>query len=277
MTTRPGSPPTDTTPPPEHGAQPASAAEFDVPPERRPRHIAVIMDGNGRWAQQRGLPRLAGHRAGAKAVQAVIETCAELGVQALTLFSFSTENWKRPAEEVDGLMRLYLEYLSKETQELTQHGIRFRQIGRRSGLPDFVLEAVEATERATAHCTSMDLVIALNYGSRDEIVDAMRSIAQDVRFRALDPADIDEALISSRLYTSGLPDPDLLIRTAGERRLSNYLLWQISYAEIYVSPVCWPDFSADHLRDALRDFAARERRFGGLGTASQTRSVHGGE
>jgi len=242
----------------------ADVPAFEVPPERRPKHIAVIMDGNGRWAQQQGLPRLAGHRAGAKAVQATIEACVQLGVGALTLFSFSSENWKRPPDEIDGLMKLYLEYLSRESEELTKHGIRFRQIGRRSGLPDSVLKAVEATERATAHCSSLELVIALNYGSRDEIVDAVRSIARDVRAARIDPADIDEHLISSRLYTAGLPDPDLLIRTAGERRLSNYLLWQISYAEIHVSPVCWPDFTGDHLRDAIRDFASRERRFGGL-------------
>jgi len=258
MTARPLTTDSHTTPAAE--ARP----EFDVPAPRRPRHIAVIMDGNGRWAQQRNLPRLAGHKAGAKAVQATIEECAHLGISALTLFSFSTENWKRPPDEVDGLMQLYIEYLSRDARELTKHGIRFRQIGRREGLPDSVLSAVEATERATAQCDRLDLVIALNYGSRDEITDAMRSIAEDVRAGTIKPEAIDAALISSRLYTKDLPDPDLLIRTAGERRLSNYLLWQISYAEIHVSPVCWPDFTAEHLRDAIRDFASRERRFGGL-------------
>jgi undecaprenyl diphosphate synthase len=236
----------------------------DVPPDRRPRHIAIIMDGNGRWAIERKLPRIAGHRAGARSVREIVMESGRLGINTLTLYSFSTENWKRPTTEVDALMALYLEYLGKERQELIDNNVRFVQIGRREGLPDSVLAAVDESIAATAHCTGLNLVLALNYSSRAEITDAVQAIAEDVKAGRLQPRDISEATISQRLYTAGLPDPDLLIRTAGEMRVSNYLLWQISYAEIHVSDVFWPEFTKAHLHAAIRDYASRNRRFGAL-------------
>jgi undecaprenyl diphosphate synthase len=238
--------------------------ELDVPSERRPRHIAVIMDGNGRWARERNQPRIEGHRAGARAVRDVVTECGRLGIEALTLYSFSSENWKRPPEEIGALMSLYLEYLGRERQELIDNNVRFMQIGRRDRLPESVLQEAADTEQATANCTGLRLVLALNYGSRAEITDAVRAIADEVRRGELEPGQIDERIISDHLYTAGLPDPDLLIRTAGEYRISNYLLWQISYAELYVTDVQWPDFSIDQLHMAIRDFARRRRRFGAL-------------
>ncbi len=236
----------------------------DIPVERRPRHVAVIMDGNGRWALKRNQPRIAGHRAGAKAVRDVIIECSRLGLEALTLYSFSMENWKRPADEVGALMNLYLEYLIKERDELVAHDVRFMQLGRREGLPESVLAEVDETTRATADCNGLTLCVALNYSSRMEITDAVREIAREVRDGELDLEHIAEDTISNRLYTAGVPDPDLLIRTAGEQRISNYLLWQISYAEIYVTDVFWPDFRPTNLHQAIRDYAGRQRRFGGL-------------
>jgi undecaprenyl diphosphate synthase len=246
-------------------AQPGALA--DIGRERRPRHIAIIMDGNGRWARERDLPRIAGHRAGARGVRDVVTECARLGIKALTLYSFSLENWKRPQDEITGLMSLYLEYLGKERQELLDNNIRFMQLGRRQGLPTSVLAAVDDTIAATAHCTGLTLALALNYGSRAEITDAVRAIARRVQRGELTPEQIDENTISDHLYTAGppaLPDPDLLIRTAGEMRVSNYLLWQISYAEIHVTPRYWPDFGVDDLHAAIRDYAARNRRFGAV-------------
>ena len=222
------------------------------------------MDGNGRWAQKRNQPRIAGHRAGAKAVRDIIIECARLELDALTLYSFSMENWKRPAEEVGALMDLYLQYLVKERRELVEHNIRFVQLGRRQGLPQSVLDEVDQTAAATSHCNGLTLCVALNYSSRTEITDALRAIVDDVLAGRIDHADIDEDMISRNLYTAGLPDPDLLIRTAGELRISNYLLWQISYAEMYVTDVYWPDFSVQSLHDAIREYARRKRRFGGL-------------
>ncbi len=241
-------------------AQPA----LDVPPERLPRHIAIIMDGNGRWARERNQPRIAGHRAGAKAVRDVVIECDRLGIKYLTLYSFSMENWKRPAEEVGALMGLYLEYLGKERQELLDHNIRFVQIGRRAGLPPAVLQEVDDTVAATAHCTGLTLALALNYSSRTEITDAVRAIVAEAVAGRIAPQEIGEETISEHLYTAGLPDPDLLIRTAGELRVSNYLLWQISYAEIHVTDVYWPDFRVEDVHAALRDYASRCRRFGGV-------------
>ncbi len=243
---------------------PVAEATFDIPPDRRPRHIAVIMDGNGRWAQKRNQPRIAGHRAGAKAVRDIIIECARLELDALTLYSFSLENWKRPADEVGALMDLYLQYLVKERRELVEHNIRFVQLGRREGLPQSVLDEVDQTAAATSHCNGLTLCVALNYSSRTEITDALRAIVQEVMAGRIDPADIDEDMISQNLYTAGLPDPDLLIRTAGELRISNYLLWQISYAELYVTDVYWPDFRVENLHHAIREYARRKRRFGGL-------------
>lgn len=235
-----------------------------VPPSRIPRHIAVIMDGNGRWAQQRGLPRAAGHQAGARAARDFVEHAGLCGVEAVTLFSFSSENWKRPRDEIDALMALYLHSIRAERASLIENNIRFRQIGRRDGLPPEVLAAIEDAERATRDNTGCTLCLAVNYGSRAEIVDAARSLARDAAAGTLDPERIDEGLLASRLNTAGLPDPDLLIRTAGEMRVSNYLLWQISYAELHVTQKFWPDFGPADLVHAIRDYAGRSRRFGGL-------------
>lgn len=244
-------------------ADPRSALPA-VPPSRIPRHIAIIMDGNGRWAARRGLDRSAGHRAGAKAVQAAIEACNELGVEVLTLYSFSVENWKRPRDEIDALMRLYLEYMAAERHRLVEHNMRFMQIGRRDGLPPEVLEALRQTLDATKDCTGPILNLAVNYGSRAEIADAAREIARKAARGEIDPERVDEEMFESHLGTAGLPDPDLLIRTAGEMRVSNYLLWQISYAELHVTQTLWPDFDRSAMLDAVRDFASRTRRFGGL-------------
>jgi undecaprenyl diphosphate synthase len=244
--------------------QPINSPILGVPPERLPRHVAIIMDGNGRWARQQGLPRFAGHRAGAKTVRLMVEECARLGLQQLTLYSFSTENWNRPAEEVAMLMDLYVEYMRSQRQLLIDNNIQFVQIGRRDGLPGKVLEELENTLEATKQNTGMTLCLAINYGSRTEIVDAVRKIAEEVRAAKLSPEQVTEGAISDRLYTAGMPDPDLLIRTAGEMRVSNYLLWQISYAEFYVTEVFWPEFSIEELYKALRDFAGRNRRFGGI-------------
>ncbi len=247
------------------------APYLDVPPERRPRHIAVIMDGNGRWAQARRKPRIDGHRAGANAVRELVTDCGRIGIETLTLFSFSSENWKRPADEINALMTLYLEYLLKNRDELIENNVRFRRIGARTGLPASVLEATAEAEEATRTCGGLTLVLALNYGSRGEITDAARAIARRVRDGHLTVEEIDEQTIADHLYTAGLPDPDLLIRTAGEFRISNYLLWQISYAELYVTDVCWPDFTVDELHRAIREFARRRRRFGALEEAETVR------
>ncbi len=236
----------------------------DVHPSRLPRHVAFIMDGNGRWAESRGLPRSAGHRGGAGAVRAVVEGCGMLGIECVTLYSFSMENWRRPREEVDALMELCVLYCEGERDALAAENIRFRAIGRRGGLPRDVARAIDSVERATAACTGPVLCLAMNYGSRAEIVDAARSLAADAAAGRLDPAAIDEAMFESRLYTRGLRDPDLLVRTAGERRISNYLLWQLSYAEIHVTPTLWPDFGTQDLHAAVRDYAGRVRRFGAV-------------
>ncbi len=220
------------------------------------------MDGNGRWARSKGFPRIFGHRNGASAVRRTVETCGKLGVEALTLYSFSSENWKRPKHEIDALMELCALYCDNEREELVRENIRLIAIGRWQDLP--AADAIERAVQATSRCTGPTLCLALNYGSRDEILRAVRSIARDARDGRLDPEAIDETLFASRLDTAGLPDPDLLIRTAGERRLSNYLLWQLSYAEIHVTDVLWPDFDRDALLAAVRDYASRERRFGGL-------------
>ncbi len=229
-----------------------------------PRHLAVIMDGNGRWANRQGLPRLAGHQAGAATVDRVTEECARLGLEALTLYSFSSENWKRPAAEIDGLMQLCEQHLIEQRERMIRNNIRFRRIGRRDGLPASVLDAADATTEATADCSGMTLCLALNYGSRAEIVDTTRSLVQDAMEGRLDPAAIDESIVSARLDTGGLPDPDLLLRTAGESRLSNFLLWQVSYAEIVVTDVEWPNFQVEDLHAAFRTFSGRVRRFGGV-------------
>ena len=240
----------------------AARQRLGLPPECIPRSVAIIMDGNGRWARQRGLPRTAGHAAGAETVRKVVTEAAHLGLGALSLYSFSTENWRRPAEEVNALMELYARYLASERETMPAHNVRFRHIGRRDGLPAAVVREIDAATEATADCTGMYLCLALNYGSRYEILDAVRRIARRVAAGGLGPDDIDESLISDMLDTTGVPDPDLLIRTSGELRLSNFLLWQLSYAEFHVSDVYWPDFSEEEFRNALRTYASRCRRFG---------------
>jgi undecaprenyl diphosphate synthase len=240
-----------------------------IPEDRIPRHIAVIMDGNGRWAVRRGLERIRGHQQGAKAVKSIVTECAKLrcergGPDYLTLYSFSLENWKRPLDEVGFLMQMYIEYLRQERATMMENNIRFAQIGRLENLPEPVLDEVNITLEQTKANTGLTLVLALNYSSRAEITDAVRLIADKVKAGELLPADIDECTISEHLYTAGMPDPDLLIRTAGEMRVSNYLLWQISYAELYVSDVLWPDFGAVDLHNAICSFASRNRRFGAL-------------
>ena len=229
-----------------------------------PEHVAIIMDGNGRWATGRGLERSDGHSAGVEAVRPIVTRAAELGLTALTLYSFSTENWARSQGEIDHLMRLCAAYLVSERELFMDNGVRLRPIGRRAGLPADVLETLDETVALTAGNAGMTLCLALNYGSRAEIVDGVRALARRVAAGELAPDDIDESAVSESLYTAGLPDPDLLIRTAGEMRLSNYLLWQLSYAELYVADCCWPDFSPAELDRALAAFGGRTRRFGGV-------------
>jgi undecaprenyl diphosphate synthase len=233
-------------------------------PERLPRHVAIIMDGNGRWARLRGSPRIEGHRRGVQSVRTVIETCARLQLEQLTLYCFSSENWKRPQLELDLLMSLLQQYVVAERKEIMRQNLRFCTIGRTDRISPRVMAEVETTIQLSRANGGMKLCLALDYGARAELVDACRAIAREVAEAGLDPAAITEQTISDHLYTAGMSDPDLVIRTAGEMRISNFLLWQISYAELWVTETLWPDFRADHLLDALRDFAARERRFGGL-------------
>ena len=236
--------------------------------DRLPQHIAVIMDGNGRWAQRRHLPRVSGHSAGVQSARTVIETCARLGIPALTLYAFSMENWRRPKAEIDFLMRLLREYLRKELPVIHSNNIRLLVIGRSDQLPAEVLADVENAMEQTARNTGMKLTVALNYGGRAELVDAFNRILDRVRHNGLASARVDEEMISRHLYTAGLPDPDLLIRTSGEMRISNFLLWQIAYAEIYVTETLWPDFTRAQLYEALLEFQKRERRYGGLAESS---------
>jgi undecaprenyl diphosphate synthase len=233
-------------------------------PSRLPAHLAIIMDGNGRWAQRRHLPRIAGHRMGVKTSRVIIETCSRLHIPCLTLYAFSVENWRRPQAEVEFLMRLLREYLKREMPTMQKNNIRLIFIGRSDNLPESVQADMQEGMRLTAANTGMRLVLAINYGARAEIVDAFNTIFKAARenpdFR------VDEQCISQHLYTAGLPDPDLLVRTSGEMRVSNFLLWQIAYAEMYVTDVLWPDFSRTCLLEALVDYQKRERRYGGLGT-----------
>ena len=229
-----------------------------------PRHVAIIMDGNGRWAKQHHLPRLSGHEAGRKSVKQVVQAAMDHGVKYLTLYAFSVENWQRPREEVQGLMGLLRGVIREELNEMGKEGIRLRTIGRKQDLPDAVREELEAAIEKTKNNNRLDLILALSYGSRVEITEAVQSIAREVKAGSLDPEKIKEETVSSHLYTKDIPDPDLLIRTSGEMRVSNFLLWQISYAEIHVTPVLWPDFGKKEFGEALVDYARRERRFGGL-------------
>jgi undecaprenyl diphosphate synthase len=239
----------------------ALLAEFDV--ERTPNHVAIIMDGNGRWAAKRGLPRIAGHSAGAKAVREMIASAIELGISYLTIYSFSSENWNRPADEVSGLMSLFVEVLERELGNLERMNVRVVVIGAMDALPPATSAAFGRVVDRTADNSGLTLVVALNYGARSEIAQAARSIARDVAAGDLDPESVDETLFASRLYTTGIPDPDLLIRTSGELRLSNFLLWQIAYSELWVTATLWPDFGRTDLLRAVVEYQKRERRFGG--------------
>ena len=242
-----------------------------------PRHIAIIMDGNGRWAKRRHMPRVAGHRAGVAAVRSTVETAARIHIPALTLYAFSEENWKkRPKSEVDFLMRLLSRYLKAEVPTLNKNNIRLEYIGRQHELPDDVQERMAWAREATSRNGGMVLTLALNYSARTELVDAFRSIVDAAaRNGGLDHLDIDEDAVSRNLYTRHLPDPDLVVRTSGEMRLSNFLLWQLAYAEIYVTPTLWPEFRGVHLLEGIAEYQKRERRYGGLaGNAANGHSAH---
>lgn len=242
----------------------AEVADLGLTPGRLPRHVAFIMDGNGRWALGRGLPRIEGHREGARAARMVIEESARLGLEQVTLFCLSSENWKRPADELRMLLALLEEYLVRERPEVRSRRLRFAMIGRRDGLPEGIIRELDATAEAARDNDGMRLCLAINYGSRGEIADAARGIARDAAAGRLDPERVDEQELARRLDTAGMPDPDLVIRTAGEMRLSNFLLWQFSYSELHVTAKCWPDFDREEYFRALRDFAGRDRRYGGL-------------
>ena len=229
-----------------------------------PEHIAIIMDGNGRWATERGMPRVFGHREGVRSVREVTTECARMGVKSLTLYAFSEENWKRPGQEVKYLMRLLRVFMRRERKTLMDNGVRLRCIGRLDRLPAAALGALRETEVLTAGNDGLLLRLALSYGSRAEMADAVRRIAEEARAGTLDPATIDEETLRAYLYDPTTPDPDLVIRTAGEMRVSNFLLWQLSYAELYVTPACWPEFRRDQLLSAMQEFASRRRKFGGL-------------
>ena len=233
-------------------------AEVAAPPQ----HVAIIMDGNRRWARSRGMPPTYGHRRGAEAVRRAVEACAKEGIRYLTLFAFSSENWRRPASEVGDLMDLLRVYFRRELNDLCRNGIQLRVIGDRAGLPDDIRELIDETEALSCDNQRVIVVMALNYGSRREITEAARRLAAEAHAGRLDPALIDEQLFGQCLSTAGIPDPDLLIRTSGEQRISNFLLWQLAYTELVFLPLSWPDFSEDHLRDALREFHRRERRYG---------------
>jgi undecaprenyl diphosphate synthase len=229
-----------------------------------PRHIAIIMDGNGRWARERGLPRTEGHRRGADSVRRVVEACGDLGVEFLTLYAFSSENWKRPKREVDALMRLLQQFLKSRTPEMMEQNVRLQAIGRLHDLPEACQAELHRSITETAQNTGLTLILALSYGGREEIIDGVKSLLESVEKGHLDKAMIDGEVFSKHLYTRYYPDPDLLIRTSGELRLSNFLLWQMSYTEFYVTEKLWPDFGREALLEALRAFNARSRRFGGV-------------
>ncbi len=232
--------------------------------ENIPRHVAIIMDGNGRWARERGLPRVEGHRAGAESVRTIVRAAGEVSVEFLTLYAFSIENWIRPRSETSALMKLLSLYLRNEVRELNKNNVRLEAIGRLGDLPETAQREMDAARRATANNTGLTLILALSYGARAEIVDAVRSITADAQAGVVKPEQVDEALLSSRLYTARYPDPDLLIRTSGEMRLSNFLLWQMSYAEMWITPTLWPDFRKPEFLKAIEEYGKRQRRFGGV-------------
>jgi undecaprenyl diphosphate synthase len=235
-----------------------------VSEDKIPRHIAVIMDGNGRWARERGLPRIEGHRRGSESVRSCTAACMEAGVSFLTLYAFSKENWQRPPDEVKSLMSLLDRFLAERTAEIMERNIRLRAIGHLDDLPDRTRRRLDTAMEKSAGNTALTLTLALSYGARTELADAARAIAREVRAGTLDPDTIGEATVSSHLYTADLPDPDLLIRTSGEMRISNFLLWEIWYAEIVVTPKLWPEFGKEDLFAAIREYAGRHRRYGGI-------------
>ena len=239
-------------------------AKAETEAAKIPRHVAIIMDGNGRWAKEHHLPRLSGHEAGRQSVKKVVQAAIAHGVRYLTLYAFSVENWQRPREEVQGLMGLLRLVLREELTEMGREGVRLRAIGRLQDLPEAVREELESAIEKTKANTKLDLILALSYGSRVEITEAAKAIAREAKAGSLDPERVEEKTVSEHLYTRDLPDPDLLIRTSGEMRISNFMLWQISYAEIHVTPVLWPDFGEKEFAAALADYARRDRRFGGI-------------
>ena len=243
---------------------------FGLQRERLARHIAIIMDGNGRWAQARGLPRVEGHRRGVHSVRAVVEECSRLGLEQLTLYCFSSENWKRPKLELTLLMKLLRHYLVEERRQIKEHGLRFQVIGKIDELDPAIQKEIAITEEAARGNTGMMLCLAVNYGARLEITEAVQKIAKKVQAGLLSPENISEETVAGHLMTAGMPDPDLVIRTASEMRISNYLLWQISYSELWVTDTFWPEFREPNLHQALRDFASRDRRFGGLNDGSKS-------
>ena len=238
-----------------------AAASFDLKPSP-PTHVAIIMDGNGRWARSRGLPRIAGHQKGAEVVRRTVKHCHKLGISYLTIYAFSSENWKRPSSEIDELMGLLRLYLRREFDELARNGVCMRFIGERERLPDDIIRMLDVAERQTSDNAGLTLIVALNYGGRSEIVEAARQVAKDAVAGRIDPDDIDEDRFARDLDTAGIPDPDLLIRTSGEQRLSNFLLWQAAYSELVFIPELWPDFTETHLDNAIDEFHRRERRYG---------------
>lgn len=227
-----------------------------------PKHIAIIMDGNGRWAKKRGLTRSMGHREGSRTLKKIVEACYQLGVRYLTVYAFSTENWSRPKEEVDELMKLLLEYLRNAERELAGKKVRIRVIGEKKHLPEEIIKEIKRVEENTENIEGLDFIIALNYGGRQELVEAVSNLVEDAKAGLI--SEIDEEAISERLYTNGIPDPDLLIRTSGEMRISNFLIWQLSYSEFFFCDVLWPDFSEVNLRNAIISYQGRQRRFGGV-------------
>jgi len=237
---------------------------LEIPLERRPRHIAIIMDGNGRWAERQNLPRIAGHERGVESVRRTTEEAARLKIEQLTLYCLSSENWKRPQTEINFLMHLLERYMIEERTTIMDNDVRVRMLGRRDDIPDQVLRELDKTVEMSGHNGGMWLNLAINYGGRSELVDAMRSIGRRVEAGELRPQEVDESTIAAHLYTAAAPDPDLLIRTAGEMRISNFLLWQISYSEIWITDKCWPEFDEQTLHEAIRAYASRHRRFGGL-------------
>lgn len=241
-------------------------AQATVVPQATPtaRHVGVIMDGNGRWAQRRGLPRPIGHRAGVEALKGIVRAAPDFGVQMLTCYAFSTENWKREPSEVDALMALLVEYCRQETETLKQNGVRVQAIGRLDELPDLQQREIARAVAETASNDRLIMTLAVNYGGQSELVDAVRAIARSVQEGRLAPEAIDASVIQANLYTAGMPDPDLVIRTGGEMRLSNFLLWQAAYSELWVTDLLWPDFRPEHLAKALQEYGSRERRYGGV-------------